>query len=132
MFLIFRIVTKNRYFSSRFLCSCSFPIPNIKCIAKRHLSELSNPTKKILNITRNMPPKKASTNTKASSNKKELTTTDVFLYYPNLIGYLRVGFMIASFVYAAEWKVSVACYLLAFMGDVLDGHVARAFNQCKI
>ena len=76
-----------------------------------------------------MPPKKSTSEPK-STNKKKLTTTDVFLYYPNLIGYLRVGFMIASFVYAAEWKVSVACYLLAFMGDVLDGHVARAFNQC--
>jgi len=73
-----------------------------------------------------MPPKKT-----PAASKKQLTTTDVFLYYPNLIGYLRVGFMIASFVYAAEWKISVACYLLAFMGDVLDGHVARAFNQCS-
>lgn len=78
-----------------------------------------------------MSPKTRSATNKAASDKKKLTTTDVFLYYPNLIGYLRVGFMIASFVYAAEWKISVACYLLAFMGDVLDGHVARAFNQCK-
>ncbi len=62
----------------------------------------------------------------------KITTTDVFLYYPNLIGYLRVAFMVASFVFAANWKLSVTFYLLAFVGDVVDGYVARAFNQCEL
>ncbi len=30
-----------------------------------------------------------------------------------------------------NWKLSILSYLLAFVGDVVDGYVARAFNQCK-
>jgi hypothetical protein len=40
----------------------------------------------------------------------------------------------APYVYYAskdEWKLSMIFYALAFMGDVADGFVARAFNQCK-
>jgi CDP-diacylglycerol--inositol 3-phosphatidyltransferase len=56
---------------------------------------------------------------------------DVFLYYPNIIGYCRVAFMIASFYVANKsWQQFVLFYLLAFVGDVVDGYVARAFNQC--
>lgn len=70
-----------------------------------------------------------------------VSKADVLLYYPNLIGYARFVFMVLSFAAANEagkpnanpdmWKISVGCYLLAFVGDVVDGYVARAFNQCK-
>lgn len=61
-----------------------------------------------------------------------ITSTDVLLYYPNIIGYLRVLCMLLSFVFAkTAWEISVTFYLLAFVGDVVDGYVARAFNQCK-
>eukprot|EP01039_Chlorochromonas_danica_P011034 gene11034-12284_t len=61
-----------------------------------------------------------------------LTTRDVLLFYPNLIGYLRFLFMVISFATAlSNWKVSVLAYLLAFGGDVVDGYVARAFQQCS-
>jgi CDP-diacylglycerol--inositol 3-phosphatidyltransferase len=63
--------------------------------------------------------------------KKNLTSRDVLLFYPNLIGYMRFAFMLASFAFAhTNWKLSIACYGAAFTGDVLDGYVARAFNQC--
>lgn len=63
----------------------------------------------------------------------KVTSVQVLLYYPNLVGYARIGFIIASFYYASkdEWKLSMIFYALAFMGDVADGFVARAFNQCK-
>lgn len=60
------------------------------------------------------------------------TSADVLLYYPNIIGYLRVVFMFASFYFAlTNWKVTIICYLLAFAGDALDGYVARKCNQCS-
>jgi CDP-diacylglycerol--inositol 3-phosphatidyltransferase len=61
-----------------------------------------------------------------------VSTADVLLYYPNLIGYGRFIFMLLSFALAqSSWKAAVVCYILAFVGDVVDGYVARAFNQCK-
>ena len=40
--------------------------------------------------------------------------------------------MLLSFVFAkTSWELSVIFYLAAFVGDVVDGYVARAFNQCK-
>lgn len=64
--------------------------------------------------------------------KAKLTPNDVLLYYPNLIGYARFLFMLVAFALAkSNWKVSIISYLLAFVGDVVDGHVARAFNQCS-
>ena len=39
--------------------------------------------------------------------------------------------MIGAFLYAqSDWKICVGLYLMAFVGDVVDGYVARAFNQC--
>lgn len=68
---------------------------------------------------------------KMKSTKR--STTAVFLYYPNLIGYLRVALMTASFYFAMEsWKISLCCYFLAFAGDVVDGYVARLFKQSKV
>lgn len=64
---------------------------------------------------------------------KKVSVSDVIWYYPNIIGYLRFLFMVLSFVYAEkDWKLSITFYVLAFVGDVVDGYVARAFNQCKI
>lgn len=59
-----------------------------------------------------------------------LTASDVLLFYPNLIGYLRLIFMVLSLWYAkTSWKSTLAYYLLAFGGDVIDGYVARACHQ---
>ena len=55
---------------------------------------------------------------------------DVLVFYPNIIGYLRVLFMILSFYYAhLDWMMSFICYGIAFFGDVIDGFVARRFEQ---
>lgn len=75
---------------------------------------------------------RSATTSKETSAKKTLSSTDVLLYYPNIIGYMRFAFMLASFAYAhTNWQLSIGCYGAAFVGDVLDGYVARAFNQCK-
>ena len=62
------------------------------------------------------------------------TSVHVLFYYPNLVGYVRLGFMTAAFHYAlvdGAWQTTLVCYLLAFCGDVVDGYVARAFDQCS-
>lgn len=61
-----------------------------------------------------------------------VTAENVLVYYPNLIGYARIAFMLLSFYFATiSWKLSTFSYLCAFIGDVVDGHVARRFNQSK-
>eukprot|EP01035_Chromulina_nebulosa_P019242 gene19242-25093_t len=40
--------------------------------------------------------------------------------------------MLISFYFSKiSWEISIISYLFAFIGDVVDGHVARAFNQCS-
>lgn len=65
----------------------------------------------------------------SSRSTKRETATSVLLFYPNLIGYLRIACMLGSFWYAEDWKLFLALYLLAFGGDVVDGWFARRFNQ---
>lgn len=46
--------------------------------------------------------------------------------------YLRVIFMVLSFYFAkTNPEYTIMFYLLAFGGDVIDGYVARLFNQCS-
>ena len=57
---------------------------------------------------------------------------DVLLYYPNLIGYARIAAALASYYVAnTNWRLSAAFYVAAFVGDVVDGAVARRFKQCE-
>lgn len=59
-----------------------------------------------------------------------VTANDVLWYIPNLIGYVRVALMLASFFLAkSNWIVASICYVTAFVGDLADGKAARAFNQ---
>jgi len=71
----------------------------------------------------------------ASTNVKLTTGTDVLLFAPNLIGYSRVVFTLASFVLMIfnpeKWILAVLLYLASFVGDLFDGMVARALNQCS-
>lgn len=40
--------------------------------------------------------------------------------------------MFVSFAFATtNWQLSVGAYIAAFFGDVIDGYVARALNQCE-
>lgn len=56
--------------------------------------------------------------------------TEVFYYYPQLIGYTRVILLFISlfFIHDSPAKF-LACYGLSFGLDVIDGPVARAMGQ---
>lgn len=55
----------------------------------------------------------------------------MFLYVPNLIGYLRVVLAFVGYAYAVKdtWQVTVASYMLSQLLDAADGYAARRLNQ---
>uniref|UniRef100_A0A0K0E539 CDP-diacylglycerol--inositol 3-phosphatidyltransferase n=1 Tax=Strongyloides stercoralis TaxID=6248 RepID=A0A0K0E539_STRER len=59
-----------------------------------------------------------------------VTSRDVFLFYPNLLGYGRIILAILSFMTMRFYPLLTA-FLYATSGflDALDGHLARTYNQ---
>ena len=60
------------------------------------------------------------------------TTSSVWCYIPNLIGYVRLLLLFAGifFLQAAPW-VFVTCWSTSCILDFFDGYYARKFNQCS-
>jgi len=60
-----------------------------------------------------------------------VTQTDVFLFYPNLIGYGRIVTGIISFLFMPyNHVIASVLYIISSLLDAVDGHVARYYNQC--
>uniref|UniRef100_A0A8C4QBP4 CDP-diacylglycerol--inositol 3-phosphatidyltransferase n=1 Tax=Eptatretus burgeri TaxID=7764 RepID=A0A8C4QBP4_EPTBU len=58
------------------------------------------------------------------------STENVFLFIPNLIGYVRIAFAAVAFCIIRDVPgTAVALYLVSFFLDEFDGVAARAFNQ---
>ncbi|GBF98025.1 hypothetical protein Rsub_11136 [Raphidocelis subcapitata] len=56
--------------------------------------------------------------------------SNVYIYVPNLIGYVRVALALYSFHIAFTQPIAcVTLYFLSFVCDELDGRAARAFDQ---
>ena len=55
----------------------------------------------------------------------------VFLYVPNIIGYVRFILYAASFISHSfgNWQLCMGLYAIAFILDEFDGRAARAYNQ---
>ena len=60
-----------------------------------------------------------------------MSINKVFLYVPNIIGYVRFGFYLASFIFHSlgNWQLCISLYAIAFVLDEFDGRAARALNQ---
>jgi CDP-diacylglycerol--inositol 3-phosphatidyltransferase len=60
-----------------------------------------------------------------------MAINQVFLYIPNLIGYGRLFFYLASFIChgLGNWQLCIGLYAIAFILDEFDGRAARAYNQ---
>ena len=62
-----------------------------------------------------------------------VTTEQVLLFAPNLIGYFRVfGTCSGLFLMIAHpeyWVLAILLYISSFVGDLFDGMVARKLNQ---
>lgn len=55
----------------------------------------------------------------------------VFLFVPNIIGYFRFGFYLASFIAYTlnNWQLCLILYVVGFILDEFDGRAARILNQ---
>jgi CDP-diacylglycerol--inositol 3-phosphatidyltransferase len=59
-----------------------------------------------------------------------VTAADIYLYVPNLIGYVRVLTTIGSYYVApTQPGLCLALYTTGFVLDAADGHAARLLNQ---
>lgn len=55
---------------------------------------------------------------------------NIFMFVPNLIGYVRIFLAIVSFYFMpTSPQISISCYLLSGLLDAFDGHAARLLNQ---
>lgn len=58
------------------------------------------------------------------------STLAVYLYIPNIIGYIRILMNCFAFAFCFQNKVLFSfLYLISFVCDALDGYFARRFNQ---
>ncbi|GLH14320.1 hypothetical protein R5R35_007179 [Gryllus longicercus] len=59
-----------------------------------------------------------------------MTSENIFLFVPNLIGYARVVLALISFYYMPHNHIIASwCYIISGLLDAVDGHAARYFNQ---
>ena len=64
-----------------------------------------------------------------SSSRKE---PNVFLYYANILDYLRVVFAVIGFFYGKSNPILfLITYFVSFSLDLFDGMAARYFDQCS-
>ncbi|PSN38759.1 CDP-diacylglycerol--inositol 3-phosphatidyltransferase [Blattella germanica] len=59
-----------------------------------------------------------------------MTSENIFLFVPNIIGYGRIILAIIAFYYMpTNYVVACWCYIISGLLDAFDGHAARYFNQ---
>eukprot|EP01117_Protostelium_nocturnum_P014040 TRINITY_DN5305_c0_g1_i2.p1 TRINITY_DN5305_c0_g1~~TRINITY_DN5305_c0_g1_i2.p1 ORF type:complete len:146 (-),score=27.36 TRINITY_DN5305_c0_g1_i2:78-515(-) len=59
-----------------------------------------------------------------------VTSSDVLLYFANIVGYSRVIALFGAYYYFhTNWVLGLGLYLYSFGMDMVDGTIARAFNQ---
>mmetsp|Transcript_14282 Transcript_14282/g.28473 ORF Transcript_14282/g.28473 Transcript_14282/m.28473 type:complete len:218 (-) Transcript_14282:306-959(-) len=54
---------------------------------------------------------------------------NVYLFVPNIIGYVRIITGILAFLYAHDWRLFFGFYFISYFLDCLDGLAARKLNQ---
>ncbi|KAG9285176.1 hypothetical protein G9A89_004391 [Geosiphon pyriformis] len=114
-----------------FICGVSDAIGRVAVIAQYVRSKkMVGKVKKKQNI-----PSNASNGQNLQKEQQPRKTTqreNVFLFIPNLIGYVRVLLAIASLYYMpfAPWTC-MGLYIVSCLLDAVDGNVARYLNQCS-
>ncbi|OAF66431.1 hypothetical protein A3Q56_05839 [Intoshia linei] len=63
----------------------------------------------------------------------KLTHCDIYLFWPNIIGYVRViCLLISCMSFMKNPYIAIISYIVSIGMDAIDGKVARAFNQSTI
>lgn len=59
---------------------------------------------------------------------------DIWCFYANQVDYFRYVLCIAAtFTVFTDWHLTTgALLILSFLLDIIDGKVARAYNQCSV
>ncbi|KAG8343778.1 putative CDP alcohol phosphatidyltransferase [Trypanosoma vivax] len=66
-----------------------------------------------------------------ANDNRGVTPQQIYFFYPNLIGYVRVIFTLASFCVCGHFpSLFIALYVSGFVLDAADGIVARRYGQC--
>ena len=60
-----------------------------------------------------------------------MKTNNIYFFVPNLIGYLRIIFILIAFAFNTKPVVFLSCYAFAFFMDQFDGIIARRLDQCS-
>ena len=60
-----------------------------------------------------------------------MKTNNVYLFVPNIIGYLRIVLLLIAFAFYTNPVYFLVLYVVAFFLDEFDGVVARCLNQCS-
>ncbi|RNF12343.1 phosphatidyltransferase [Trypanosoma rangeli] len=65
-------------------------------------------------------------------NPRRVSPTQIYWFYPNVIGYVRVFLSLGSFVILGNYPgLFLTFYTLSFVLDAADGIVARYMDQCS-
>ena len=65
-------------------------------------------------------------------SKSSSGTVPIWLYLPNIIGYLRIILGFVSFSYClSDPSKSIDLYVLSALLDIIDGPIARKLKQCS-
>ncbi|KAA6388131.1 MAG: putative CDP-diacylglycerol--inositol 3-phosphatidyltransferase [Streblomastix strix] len=66
-----------------------------------------------------------------TSTQPDFEPRKIWLYVPNIIGYIRIALSFIAVVFYQFPSVFISCYLIAFILDWADGFFARKYNQCS-
>ncbi|KAA6355669.1 MAG: putative CDP-diacylglycerol-inositol 3-phosphatidyltransferase, partial [Streblomastix strix] len=66
-----------------------------------------------------------------TSTQPDFEPRKIWLYVPNIIGYIRIALSFIAVVFHKIPIVFISCYFGAFILDWTDGFFARKLNQCS-
>ncbi|EKF34027.1 CDP-diacylglycerol--inositol 3-phosphatidyltransferase [Trypanosoma cruzi marinkellei] len=66
------------------------------------------------------------------TNFSSVNPTQIYLFYPNIIGYVRLLLSLGSFIVLGNYPAMfLTFYTLSFVLDAADGMIARLMDQCS-
>lgn len=61
-----------------------------------------------------------------------MSNTNIFLYWPNIIGYFRILISVLGLCYSDQYWLLASSHAISQILDAVDGEVARALNQTSL
>mmetsp|Transcript_19411 Transcript_19411/g.49761 ORF Transcript_19411/g.49761 Transcript_19411/m.49761 type:complete len:249 (-) Transcript_19411:73-819(-) len=64
-----------------------------------------------------------------ASSSSKVSSTPIWFFVPNLIGYARIILAVVAFIYYRSPYIFITSYAVSYLLDALDGTMARLLNQ---